>query len=362
MPFTRVIAFLSNMPPSNAQDAKGEEHPYLAKLVTSLLARRAILLLKRTTEQLSQDEDLRKVLAEFTSSASADSENEERLTCCCCSPKLLRVYGCFLASVGQRSMAAEQFETCMRLQPNSEHCILSYASLLIAGINQEVRHVELEKAKELLMRITKQNPNHEKSIKMLNQISSRFSESDFSLRRTENGYINVQERSGPVLVPSSSFLCPQGQSMVGNSPASAASSSPKLTHSPKSPLKEQEVLPCASAVSQLSAIMQNKSEMLADLTKCLNRYNEDVANITQLEKQNVFTKEEAHQQRQDALERFEKAKKLIMSGTKLSAIDGEKGKMEVGAAADDSDDDVDVDQLRRNTKKKFFFCVPIPSL
>jgi len=226
-------------------------------------------------------------------------------------------------------MAAEQFETCMRLQPNSEHCILSYASLLIAGINQEVRHVELEKAKELLMRITKQNPNHEKSIKMLNQISSRFSESDFSLRRTENGYINVQ-----------------GQSMVGNSPASAASSSPKLTHSPKSPLKEQE----------------NKSEMLADLTKCLNRYNEDVANITQLEKQNVFTKEEAHQQRQDALERFEKAKKLIMSGTKLSAIDGEKGKMEVGAAADDSDDDVDVDQLRRNTKKKFFFCVPIPSL
>ncbi|EKX53932.1 hypothetical protein GUITHDRAFT_100182 [Guillardia theta CCMP2712] len=306
------------MPQSN-QDAK---------------AKRAILLLKRTTEQLTQNDDLRKVLAEYTSSASADADNEE----------MLRVHGCFLASVGQRSLAADNFEKCLKLQPNSEHCIISYACLLLAGINQEARLSELERASELLKRITKLNPNHPKALKLLQRISARFSESDFALLRTENGYINVQA------CRTSSF-----------SPRAHPSTFRSMENA-KSPVKDQEVASSACVLlQQLTTSLQDKSEMLADLTKCLNRYNNDVANITQLEQQNVFSKEEAHQQRQEALERFEKAKQLIMSGKKLSTFDDDNEKA-VKGAPDDSDDDMDVSQLRRNTKKKFFFCVPIPSL
>ena len=139
---------------------------------------------------------------------------------------------------------------------------------------------------------------------------------------------------------SCSSLNLQGQTHIGSSPASASSPSPQSMETVKSPVKDQEVASSACVLlQQLTTSLQDKSEMLADLTKCLNRYNDDVANITQLEQQNVFSKEEAHQQQQEALERFEKAKQLIMSGKKLSTFDDDNEKA-VKGAPDDSDDDM----------------------
>jgi len=290
-------------------------------------AKRGILLLKRTSEALRRDPpDLKGALAECQAAVQEDPDN----------PEVLRIYGCFLSNVGQREAAQQQFEAALAVDPASDVIILSYSELLYSGVDdgrspefsEKRREEGLLQAHDLLTMLLEQPQLNQqvanKARKTLALVQEKLQQRDFAPMWSSTGFLNVQAKVD------------------------------RLQSQDNAPARVKTV---------------DASTALKLLVEARNTLDQDLANISRLEKDKVFDKASAAAQKKEANQRFEKIKEELTGNPAGVSTSREAVRTENDAGVYSSDEEETDAALSRvvgfaQTKKKksFFMCMPIPSL
>eukprot|EP00960_Hanusia_phi_P028216 747261-Hanusia_phi.AAC.6 len=145
-------------------------------------AHATIDILKKINMDLCKNKDLRKVQDLYQTEIHWNPRNTE----------LLRAYSCFLAAIGERNSAEKYLQDALQINPRSLESSISYAELLLAGIDYKKRYQELQKAEMLLLKIQDIFPDHRRIEVLLDKITSTISKHEMSMFVSSSGFLNIQ--------------------------------------------------------------------------------------------------------------------------------------------------------------------------
>jgi len=272
-------------------------------------------ILRRINADLCKNKDLRKIQELYQTEIHRNPRNVE----------ILRAYSCFLAGIGERNSAEKYLQEALQINPRSLESSISYAELLLAGIDYKRRFHELQKAEMLLLRIQDIFPDNRRIQLLLDRITSTISKHDMSMFVSSSGFLNIQGKKD-----------------------------------------RQESMPSFTPQRRRAQI----STCFNMLKEAVSTFEEELSNIKHEEKDKSINPEKAEELKQKAEERLNRVKLECLredminkdSNSKPFSFehdnDSSKGKSERDTRKDEDDEDV-LSRGKKKNDKSMFFCIPI---